>query len=78
MDRRVGFLHGDIDEELYIKRPNGFRILENEHLVCIEILVFNVIMGRPYVERATSCTLYSLLRNGCLLDFAAFTNVVIC
>ena len=34
MDVHTTFLHGDIDEELYMKRPEGFVIPGKEHLVC--------------------------------------------
>ena len=28
------FLHGDLDEEIYMEQPEGFTINGNEHLVC--------------------------------------------
>ena len=34
MDVHTAFLHGDIDEELYMKQPEGFVIPGKEHLVC--------------------------------------------
>ena len=34
MDVHTAFLHGDIDEELYLKQPEGFVISGKEHLVC--------------------------------------------
>ena len=34
MDVHTTFLHGDIDEELYMKQLEGFVIPEKEHLVC--------------------------------------------
>ena len=34
MNVRTTFLHGDIDEELYMKQPEGFIIPRMEHLVC--------------------------------------------
>ena len=34
MDVHTAFLHGDIDEELSMKQPEGFVIPGKEHLVC--------------------------------------------
>ena len=32
--KTVFFLHGDIDEEIYMKQPEGFVVPNKEHLVC--------------------------------------------
>ena len=34
MDIKTTFLHGDLDEELYMKQPEGYAFLQKEHLVC--------------------------------------------
>ena len=34
MDVKIAFLHGDIDEEIYMKQPEGFVVPNKEHLVC--------------------------------------------
>ena len=34
MDVRTAFLHGDLDEELYMKQPEGYVVPGQEHLVC--------------------------------------------
>ena len=34
MDVKTAFLHGDIDEEIYMKQPEGFVVSNKEHLVC--------------------------------------------
>ncbi|MCO5615152.1 hypothetical protein L7F22_069441 [Adiantum nelumboides] len=34
MDVHTVFLHGDVEEELYMKQPEGFVISRKEHLVC--------------------------------------------
>ena len=34
MDVKSAFLHGDLDEEIYMKQPQGFIVAGSEHLVC--------------------------------------------
>mgnify|MGYP002776144417 CR=1 FL=1 len=34
MDVKIAFLHGDLDEELYMKQLEGYPIPGKEHLVC--------------------------------------------
>ncbi|KAI3740618.1 hypothetical protein L2E82_31087 [Cichorium intybus] len=34
MDVKTAFLHGDLDEEIYMEQPDGFKIPKKEHLVC--------------------------------------------
>ena len=34
MDIKSVFLHGNLDEEIYMKQPQGFVIAGSEHLVC--------------------------------------------
>ena len=34
MDVKLAFLHGDLDEEIYMEQPQGFIIAGSEHLVC--------------------------------------------
>ena len=34
MDIKMAFLHGSLDEELYMLQPEGFPIPGKEHLVC--------------------------------------------
>lgn len=34
LDVKTAFLYGDLDEELYIEQPEGFRAAGSEHLVC--------------------------------------------
>ena len=34
MDVKTAFLHGSLDEELYMLQPEGFTIPGKEHLVC--------------------------------------------
>ena len=33
MDVMTAFLHGDLDEEIYMKQPDGFKVRGNENLV---------------------------------------------
>ncbi|KAL4582349.1 hypothetical protein LXL04_006896 [Taraxacum kok-saghyz] len=34
MDVKTSFLHGDLDEEIYMEQPEGFHVTKKEHLVC--------------------------------------------
>ena len=34
MDVKTAFLHGDLEEEIYMKQPNGFQVEGNEDYVC--------------------------------------------
>ena len=34
MDVTTTFLHGDLDEEIYMQQPEGFAALGKEHMVC--------------------------------------------
>ena len=34
MDITITFLNGDLDEEIYMKQPEGFEVKGQEHLVC--------------------------------------------
>ena len=34
LDVKTTFLHGDLEEEIYIEQPKGFLELGKEHLMC--------------------------------------------
>jgi hypothetical protein len=35
MDVKTTFLHGDLEEEIYMKQPEGFVLEGNKELVCM-------------------------------------------
>ena len=34
MDVKIAFLHGDLDEDIYMEQPEGHEVSGKEHLVC--------------------------------------------
>jgi hypothetical protein len=34
LDVKIAFLHGDLDEKIYMEQPEGFTAKGKEHLVC--------------------------------------------
>jgi len=34
MEVKLSFLNGDLDEEIYIEKPEGFQLVDNEDYVC--------------------------------------------
>ena len=34
LDVKMAFLHGDLDEEIYMEKPQGFASPDREHLIC--------------------------------------------
>ena len=34
MDVKTAFLHGDLDEEIYMNQPDGFKVVGKEKMVC--------------------------------------------
>ena len=47
MDVKTAFLNGDLDEEIYIEQPEGFKVIGNEIKVCKLIKSLNGLKQAP-------------------------------
>ncbi|KAH9679582.1 Integrase catalytic domain-containing protein [Citrus sinensis] len=50
LDVKMAFLHGDLEEEIYMIQPYGFRVAEKENHVCRRLLDRNFIYLLLYVD----------------------------
>ena len=47
MDEKTAFLNGDLDEEVYMKQPEGFVVPGQEHKVCKLLKYLYVLKQSP-------------------------------
>ena len=37
LDMKIAFLHGDLEEKIYMEQPKGFEVARKEHLISLQI-----------------------------------------
>jgi len=37
LDMKIAFLHGDLEEKIYMEQPEGFEVARKEHLFSLQI-----------------------------------------
>jgi len=37
LDMKIAFLHGDLEEKIYMEQPEGFEVARKEHLISLQI-----------------------------------------
>ena len=60
MDVKSAFLHGDLDEEIYMEQPQGFIVAGSEHLVC---RLQKALYGLKQASRAWNLQFHGVLEE---------------
>jgi hypothetical protein len=89
MDVKTMFLHGDLEEEIYMKQPKGFVVREKKDLVCkLKISLYGLkqspkmwyqnldtyILSLGFVRINTDHCIYSKEEGGCFIYVALYVD----
>ena len=89
MDVKITFLHGDLEEEIYMRQPEGFVVKEKQELVCkLKISLYGLkqsprmlyqkfdtyILSLVFVRSKVDHCIYSKEEYGCFIYVTLYVD----